>query len=58
MGGWQFGNRYTNDVLPFALFIIAVSDKKQSDSLPLALLTLYGIIFNVCGTVLCNLDAL
>ena len=58
MGGWQFGNRYTNDILPFALFIIAVTDKKQSDSIPLKLLMLYGIIFNVVGTVVCNLNAM
>jgi len=51
MGGWHFGNRYTNDCIPAALVIIAYSYKKENPSMILRLITLYGLVFNVCGTV-------
>ncbi len=57
MGGWQFGNRYTNDCLPLALFIICASRiKKEGYPVGLSLLTLYGVLMNVAGTVICYLD--
>ena len=57
MGGWQFGNRYTNDCLPLALFIICASDiKKEGYPAGLSLLTLYGVLMNVAGTIVCYLD--
>ena len=58
MGGWQFGNRYTNDCLPLALIIIAMSDiRKESYPAGLSLITLYGILINVAGTILCYINA-
>ncbi len=58
MGGWQFGNRYTNDCLPLALIIIAMSDiRKESYPAGLSLITLYGILINVTGTILCYINA-
>ena len=57
MGGWQFGNRYTNDCLPLALIIIAMSDiRKEGYPIGLSILTLYGVLFNVAGTITCYLN--
>ena len=53
MGGWHFGNRYTNDILPW-LFIahamfFAKHDRLVKWQLPFAI---WGIMFNVVGTVI------
>ena len=57
MGGWQFGNRYTNDCLPLALVIIAMSDlRKENYPLGLSIMTMYGILMNVMGTIMCYAD--
>ena len=54
MGGWQFGNRYTNDCLPLALVIIAMSNTSDTEGYTgLKFLTLYGILINICGTIMC-----
>ena len=58
MGGWQFGNRYINDCLPLALVILAYSYKKQRLTKSMLLLTIYGVVFNGAGTILCYLNAL
>ncbi|MEE0868585.1 MAG: hypothetical protein U0L70_02200, partial [Ruminococcus sp.] len=53
MGGSQFGNRYTNDILPLMLLIIAVSLKRKNDISSLNyILFLIGITVNVIGSVL------
>ncbi len=58
MGGWQFGNRYTNDCLPLALIIIALSDiRKENYPTGLSLLTVYGVLMNVAGTIICYMNA-
>ncbi len=58
MGGWQFGNRYTNDCLPLALMIIVLSGSiEEKHSKGLMLLTLYGVLFNVVGTIMCYINA-
>ena len=58
MGGWQFGNRYTNDCLPLALVIIAMSDiRRENYPAGLSLITMYGILINIAGTILCYIDA-
>ncbi|MBP3361409.1 MAG: hypothetical protein J6N52_11180 [Clostridia bacterium] len=58
MGGWQFGNRYTVDCIPAALLIAAMSCRRQHPAPALTLLTVFGVLFNLAGTVLCYLDAL
>ena len=56
MGGWQFGNRYTNDCLVAATVIIAFAYRKKQVSYPLALLAVYGVLFNTAGSILCYLN--
>ena len=54
MGGSQFGNRYTNDVLPLAFLGIAAAlpkEKMQWENFNLILL-LWGAALNIIGTVL------
>ncbi len=53
MGGWHFGNRYTNDILPW-LFVVSVMFFSKHGrwvkwQLPFAI---WGILFNVVGTVI------
>lgn len=52
MGGFQFGNRYPVDALPFALFALLMlsdkEDKLEKFQVPLAVL---GIALNVAGTI-------
>ncbi len=52
MGGWQFGNRYTCDVLPLAFLSIcyAMPDEK-CDKLNVILLA-FGMTVNIIGSVL------
>ncbi len=53
MGGSHFGNRYTNDVLPFAFLAItsALPQKNAYESFNIILL-LFGIIVNSIGTAI------
>lgn len=53
MGGSQFGNRYTNDILPLALLSIclALPKNREYDKLN-AVLFMFGFAVNVIGTVL------
>ncbi len=52
MGGWHFGNRYTNDALPFLLYAILIlmpkTDKLAYLHYPLFL---FGLALNAVGTV-------
>lgn len=52
MGGWHFGNRYTNDALPFLLYgmllFMPKTDKYDFLHYPLFL---FGLALNVLGTV-------
>lgn len=53
MGGWQFGNRYTNDVLPLVfLGIASVSPNRKDNEIFNAVLLLLGCTINVIGAVL------
>ena len=53
MGGSQFGNRYTNDILPMVLILIALSlPKKDRVSEFNYVLFFIGITVNVIGSVL------
>lgn len=53
MGGWHFGNRYTNDILPWCyLMLVMVLGRYPSlvkYQLPFAV---WGLMFNVVGTVI------
>lgn len=53
MGGWHFGNRYTNDLLPwcyypYILFMVRFP-RLNKYQLPFAV---FGLLFNVVGTVI------
>ena len=53
MGGSQFGNRYTNDILPMMLLLIGITlPKKDSISKFNYVLFFIGITVNVIGSVL------
>jgi len=51
MGGWHFGNRYTNDALPFLLYAVLMlmpkNDKYEFLHYPLFL---FGLALNAVGT--------
>lgn len=53
MGGWHFGNRYTNDILPWLFISVMLFFSKHSRlvkwQIPFAI---WGILFNVAGTVI------
>lgn len=53
MGGWHFGNRYTNDILPWCyLMLVMVLGRYPAlvkYQLPFAV---WGLLFNVVGTVI------
>lgn len=53
MGGWHFGNRYTNDILPWMFIclmpVLAKNKRLIKWQLPFAV---WGIMFNVVGTVI------
>lgn len=64
LGGWQFGSRYTVDIIPAALVFICMSvapvikSKKAPDKVPLivfysaaAFLLISGCVFNVYGSL-------
>lgn len=52
MGGWHFGNRYTNDIIPWQYILLCVGLKQFPDlarwQIPFAIL---GLCVNVVGTV-------
>ncbi len=51
MGGWQFGNRYTIDLLPF-MYIGLLQFIKNKPFPPANLpLLLFGLVLNVAGTI-------
>jgi len=45
MGGWHFGNRYTIDVLPFAIYAIAAHCKSNNPIYPALALIGFGLNF-------------
>lgn len=53
MGGWHFGNRYTNDILPWLFISVIMFFSKHrwliKWQIPFAI---WGILFNVVGTVI------
>ncbi len=53
MGGWHFGNRYTNDVLPWMFLclmpILSKNERLVKWQIPFAI---WGLLFNVVGTVI------
>ena len=53
MGGWHFGTRYTNDILPrlFVCFmlVLAKHNRLVKWQIPFAI---WGILFNVVGTII------
>ena len=54
MGGWQFGNRYTNDVLPLAFLGLAAAlpkEKTQWENFTYILL-FWGAAMNIFGTAI------
>lgn len=52
MGGWHFGNRYTNDIIPWQCLLLCLGLRKREKlakwQLPFAVM---GICLNVIGTV-------
>ncbi len=53
MGGWHFGNRYTNEILPFAFLGIMIVLRRYPQmakwQVPFAV---WGMCFNIVGTVI------
>ena len=53
MGGWHFGNRYTNDILPWLfvcfMLVLAKHNRLVKWQIPFAI---WGILFNVVGTII------
>ena len=53
MGGWHFGNRYSNDILPWLYLPLAMVLAKHKRfvkyQLPFAI---WGLMFNVVGTII------
>lgn len=53
MGGWHFGNRYTNDILPWLfvcfMLVLAKHNRLVKWQVPFAI---WGILFNVVGTII------
>jgi len=51
MGGWQFGNRYTIDLLPFVFIgIMRLTEGKKFSILNIPLM-IFGLALNVYGTI-------
>ena len=48
-GGYQFGARYTCDLLPYAALYPAVSEKKWGFGLPDAVIFIFSVCFSVYG---------
>ncbi len=53
LGGWQFGNRYTVDLLPAVFLGLVLLLKKEANRLPLWLyaMLLWGMGLNLVGTI-------
>lgn len=53
MGGWHFGNRYTNDILPWMFIclmpVLTKYERLVKWQIPFAV---WGILFNVAGTII------
>lgn len=53
LGGWQFGNRYTIDILPYIFLLGAMVFSRHKKSVKYMLpLLIYGVGLNVFGTVI------
>lgn len=50
LGGWQFGARYTVDLLPLALFYLLLGEKWETKPVARVIMIL-GIMFNAYGTL-------
>jgi hypothetical protein len=50
MGGWQFGARYTVDLLPFALFYLLLGGRRALRGWELAV-GVAAILFNAYGAL-------
>ncbi|MEG1560057.1 MAG: hypothetical protein RRY79_03875 [Clostridia bacterium] len=53
LGGWQFGARYTCDLIPFAFFYIIMQRKWKLERYERVIMVL-GIMFNVYGALAIN----
>lgn len=52
MGGWHFGNRYTNDILPYIFLIMGRITSRFPELVKFEIpLCIWGICLNVVGTV-------
>lgn len=53
LGGWQFGNRYFIDLLPYVFFVFLYATKDENDPLEQWQLPLFifGIVVNVVGAI-------
>lgn len=54
LGGWQFGARYTVDMLPFALMYCMMSEKRKINAWEYAV-GAFAVMFNLYGMVSMNL---
>lgn len=53
MGGWHFGNRYTNDILPYMFLLSTLGIKKNKNLNKLILpLLVFGLCLNAIGNVI------
>lgn len=53
-GGWQFGARYTADMIPFTLFYLLLSGKRAPNFFDRACCA-FGVVFNAYGAVILRL---
>ena len=54
-GGWQFGARYTLDLIPFSLLYILLSNRDKPTNYEIALCG-FGLLFNAYGAALMRLS--
>ncbi len=51
LGGWQFGNRYLKDVMPFLFFGLCQANARKKSHAPLAMIAAWSIPLHLIGTV-------
>ena len=53
MGGWHFGNRYSNDILPYTYLIMIMCTSETQKLIKWEIpLGVFGMVINVVGTVI------
>lgn len=53
MGGWHFGNRYTNDILPYLFLLSLMGIRKNKNTWTYMLpLLIWGLCLNIAGSII------